>query len=162
MFCPNCGKTNSAEQKFCRSCGLRLDQIVESLTQQLQATDVHDDLLRRRRRLDRLIDVVAVGTVSLVVLSVLFGIIYGMMIVKGNIVAGSILLTFILGLITFGLLCLYREKLNKVSAAKPTPTISSDRVDTARLLQEQEFEPVPSVVERTTDLLGVERTKLGK
>ena len=30
MYCPNCGKTNSPEQRFCRSCGLGLEKIVQS------------------------------------------------------------------------------------------------------------------------------------
>lgn len=157
MFCPNCGKTNSAEQKFCRSCGLRLDQIVESLTQQLKASDVSDDLVRRVRTLDRMINLVAVSTLCLVAGSVLFGIVYGVMIVKGNIVAGSILLSFMLGLITFGLLAFYRERLSRAATTHQKSVINSDAVDTARLLHEQQFESPPSVVERTTDLLSVER-----
>lgn len=34
MYCPDCGKTNSAEQKFCRACGLQLEQVVQSLVAQ--------------------------------------------------------------------------------------------------------------------------------
>ena len=32
MFCPNCGKDNSATKKFCPSCGLKLQTIAQVLT----------------------------------------------------------------------------------------------------------------------------------
>lgn len=35
MHCPNCGTQVSAEQKFCRACGLELQAIARLVTQQL-------------------------------------------------------------------------------------------------------------------------------
>ena len=32
MFCPNCGKDNSNEQKFCASCGTNLEAVAQALT----------------------------------------------------------------------------------------------------------------------------------
>lgn len=32
MFCPNCGRDNSAELKFCASCGTNLDAVSQALT----------------------------------------------------------------------------------------------------------------------------------
>ncbi|MGH9901852.1 MAG: zinc-ribbon domain-containing protein, partial [Pyrinomonadaceae bacterium] len=31
MHCPNCGKRTSAEQKFCRSCGMSLEAVSVSV-----------------------------------------------------------------------------------------------------------------------------------
>jgi hypothetical protein len=39
MFCPNCGNDNSAEQRFCRLCGLRLDGISQVVRQELQESE---------------------------------------------------------------------------------------------------------------------------
>src|ERR1700730_2292131 len=35
MYCPNCGKENSYEQRFCRSCGLSLQTIPQALANEL-------------------------------------------------------------------------------------------------------------------------------
>ena len=37
MFCPNCGAKNSSEQKFCRSCGMNLEQTALDLADQFGA-----------------------------------------------------------------------------------------------------------------------------
>jgi hypothetical protein len=36
MYCPSCGNQNSEEQRFCRSCGLRLEAITQVVNQELQ------------------------------------------------------------------------------------------------------------------------------
>ena len=35
MYCPNCGKENSEQKRFCRACGLRLQAISQVLAQEL-------------------------------------------------------------------------------------------------------------------------------
>jgi hypothetical protein len=35
MYCPKCGKENAADQRFCRSCGLRLERISQSVVEEL-------------------------------------------------------------------------------------------------------------------------------
>lgn len=154
MYCPNCGKTNSTEQRFCRSCGLRLERVVQALVEQLTAPDAEKSLVERQHSLDRWIKVVAVSTISLFVGAVLWGIIYSIIIVKGELLAGSIFLAVIIGLMLFGLLVLYRESLAKPSKQKALPDVHAS--DTARRLEERN-EAVPSVVERTTELLEVEK-----
>jgi uncharacterized membrane protein YvbJ len=153
MFCPNCGKTNSTDQKFCRSCGLRLEQVVQLLVEQLTAPDADEKLVLKQRSLDRWINVVAGITVSILVGAVIWGIIYSIIIVKGAVITGSIFLAFILGIILFTLLILYRESLAKKSS-KEQPSLTKS--ETAKLLSEPPIEPVPSVVERTTELLTVD------
>jgi len=154
MYCPNCGKTNSAEQKFCRAGALQLEQVVQSLVAQLTAPDADKKLVERQNNLDRVIKVVAVGTISLFVGAVLWGIIYSIIIVKGEVLGGSIFLAIMIGLVLFGLLVLYRESLTEKSS-KPKPSLDTRRSETGKLLTEPHYEPVSSVVERATELLTV-------
>lgn len=42
MYCPNCGKDNSNDERFCRSCGLSLQVIAQVLVDELSATESGD------------------------------------------------------------------------------------------------------------------------
>ncbi len=158
MYCPNCGKENSAEQKFCRSCGLSLEQAVQSLAEQLPGLELDKNLRQRQARVDRLINIVAGSAISIVVGGVLWGIVYEIIIVKGEVIPGLFFLAIIIGIILFALLSLYSESLRKAAAkrrlSEPTPRVG----ETAELLPETHLEPVPSVTERTTELLTTEKT----
>ena len=157
MYCPNCGKPNSAEQKFCRSCGLSLEKVVESLAEQLPAIDLDRNLQERKRRVDRLFNITAGTAVSIVVVSVLWGVIYEIIIKKQAVLAGSIFLAFIVGLILVASLALYRDSLEKASTKRKLPQSSlPDAEETARLLPGSTGEVMSSVTEGTTELLTIE------
>ncbi len=162
MYCPNCGKTNSEEQKFCRSCGLSLEKVVQSLVEQLPATDVDKNLRERQRKVELWAKIFGTGVVSIFALVVLWGLIYQTIIVEGKWAVGLGFLAFILGVVAFGLLMLYRESLLKASKRPLPKPESSPPADTAKLLPEPSFEPIPSVTERTTDLLSADRKERGK
>jgi hypothetical protein len=53
MYCPNCSTKISPEQKFCRTSGLGLEKIVQSLGEQLP-TQPDETLLARKNKLERL------------------------------------------------------------------------------------------------------------
>jgi len=158
MYCPNCGKENSAEQKFCRSCGLSLEKAVELLAEQLPALKLDKSLRERQRRVDRWLTIVAASGISLFVISILWAIIYKIIILKGEVLEGSLFAAFIVGLVVFALLALYGESLRKAAGKRqlmqPPPTEVSD---TAKLLPDSQMEPIPSVTERTTELLTVDK-----
>ena len=162
MYCPNCGKTNSAEQKFCRSCGLSLEKAVQSLAEQLPGLELNKNLQDRQRRIDRWLIILAASGISLFVAAILWAVIYKIIILKGEVVEGSLFLVFVLGLIAFALLALYRDSLTKASGKHQLiKTELRTAVDTAQL-PESQFEPIPSVTERTTELLAVEKKGEGK
>lgn len=160
MFCPNCGQATTAEQKFCRSCGLNMEKAVQSVAEQLPAVELNKQLRERQRRVDQLLYALGGSAAVIFVVSLFWTIINKIIIGKGQVIAGIIFLAFILGFIIFALLMLYRESLvnaaRKRSLAQPSlpPT-----EETARLLPESHIEPLPSVTERTTELLVAEKKR---
>ena len=52
MFCPNCGTENNVGLNYCRSCGLKLDAIVEAVADQLPS-QVDGEYLRRKEKFGR-------------------------------------------------------------------------------------------------------------
>ncbi len=154
MFCPNCGAKTSSEQKFCRACGLGLEKIALSLNEQLPAR-LDENLLSQKERFERLgmalLSVFGLGLLSLLVYTVV-------RVTPGNWLGRLALLGFIImaacGLLSTILFAKAKEAeeaagKRRVQNVEPTPT--------KELLTEGHFEPVPSVTDRTTELLFVER-----
>jgi len=159
MYCPKCGKTNSTDQNFCRSCGLQLEKVMQSLGEQLSSGTHAKTTAEKRRKLDKLIQIIAGGTVSIFVVSVIWGIIYSIIIVKGEVFAGLIFLIVILGLVLFALLALYRDSLLKRSTKRENEQPMLQANDTGKILSEGRLDPLPSVTDRTTELLRTEKKK---
>lgn len=159
MFCPSCGANNSTEQKFCRSCGLKLEVISEALLEQIPSA-ASAGLLKRQRNLEKFGNI-AFGGFGIVLLIAVISIIYYIftkIILSGDSVFGGILL---IAFIIFAVLCLayvvFQEDL-KERKAKANPTLQNElpeKLETGKLLEDKPFEPVPSVIEDTTELLPV-------
>jgi hypothetical protein len=163
MYCPNCGKPNLTEQKFCRSCGLSLEKVVQTLVEQLPSTNLDKDLQDQQRKVERWLHLVAGGTISIVVGVVLWGIIYQVILVQGEVLAGSLFLAFIVGLLLFALLMIYRESLLKAHGKRQlsqAPLAPSQ--ETANLLPASSGQPISSITEHTTELLRVEQQDAAK
>jgi uncharacterized membrane protein YvbJ len=163
MFCPNCGSKNSTQQKFCRSCGLSLEKIAQSVVEQLPAK-FNQSLENRKEKLERL-GVIALSGFGVAGGGVLFYlIIFKMMLAEGKILAGFALLTIIL----CGLLAVFffnyanslSEKAikNRLQQPEELPEYETP----AKLLNDTYLEPTPSVTERTTELLYIERKEDNK
>ncbi len=157
MYCPNCGKENSAEQNFCRSCGLSLEKAAQSLSEQLPTAKLDKHLQGRRRRVERLLIILGGSAVLVFVISIVWAIIVEIIIGKGHVLGGVIFLGFILGAILAALLVIYRESLYKASSKPLLPRMAPRSEPTARQLPESYIEPIPSVTERTTELLVAEK-----
>ena len=161
MFCPNCGNKVVLEQKFCRSCGLALEKIAQSLVEQLPAR-LDETLEARKNRFERL-GVAALSVFGLGVLGFfLYMVGYKLMLSQGNLIAvlGLLGLVIVLGcgilsVILFAKAKDVDETVNKRRLEGPaTQTDTTDK-----LLNEGFLEPVPTVTERTTELLYAEKRK---
>jgi uncharacterized membrane protein YvbJ len=157
MFCPNCGKENSTEQKFCRACGIGLEKTVESLMEQKLSPAQNDSLLRKRILLETFGTVATGGLITVVVIGV-GAIVYTIltkMILTGSSVLFGILLT---AFIVFALLTLiyvffnesFKEKQNK---RKLSVSELNEPKNSNNLLEDKPFEPAASVTENSTELL---------
>ena len=167
MHCPSCGAKASAGQQFCRACGFDLEKVSKLLGEQLPAgapdqssSESVARLLRRQRRIERWLSVALVCTFIPLVLSIISAIIYKIIILKGNILEGIFLLSFVVGAVIALSLVFYRESLQETLAKRRvSPASLPETESAARLLPETDFEPVPSVAERTTELLLAEKER---
>ena len=158
MYCPNCGTVVSSEQSFCRGCGLGLEKIAQSLVEQ-RPNEFEENLQQRKERIERW-GVAALSVFGLGVACIpLYKIV--MMMLEGRVLAG---LGFLALLVVLGcglLAVILFAKANEVGEAKikgragAPDTLKTNT--TARLLAEDQLDSIPSVTERTTELLFAEQ-----
>lgn len=157
MYCPNCGKETSTDQKFCRACGLGLEKIALSLGEQLPAR-LDQSLSARKERLEKL----GVGALSVFGLGILGLILYSvgqkLLASQGSLVAILAMLGLLImlgsGLLSVILFARAKELGEQASKRQQQPDELTG--STKELPPEGRFEPVPTVTERTTELLFVE------
>jgi hypothetical protein len=160
MYCPNCGNESSTDQRFCRSCGLGLDKVTQTLVEQLP-TKLDENLEEQKNRLEQW-GVAALSVFGLGVLGLLlYGIVYKLMITQGRVMTGLAFLGLMI-MVGCGLLSVILfAKAKEVEEAKNKRRITqteglAQSGTTTELLPAGRLEPVPSVTEHTTELLFVE------
>ena len=173
MFCPNCGTKTEAGQKYCRACGLGVEKLAGLISEQLPAGALEGStpeevarLLRRKRGVERLLVGIGLTASTLFVASLAATIIIKIIIGKGHLLQGGLLLAFLLAAAAALALVFYRESLTESLAARGVSEEKAKQLEggapTAKLLPESRFEPVPSVTDRTTELLAAERKRTTK
>lgn len=157
MFCPNCGANNSTEQKFCRSCGLNLEQTALSLLEQVPSAE-SAAILKKERALEKFGSVAFTGlgiAMLLGVMGLLYVILTKMVLAGSSPLAGALLMVVIV-FATLTLAYVFMNESLKERKSKLSPELLKELEDkrtTGNLLEEGNIEPVPSVTERTTELL---------
>lgn len=159
MYCPNCGNKNSEGQNFCRSCGLGLEKIAQSVSEQLPTVAVKS-LQERSEKLERL----GVASLSVFGLSILgfllYNVFYKLMFTQGRIVAGLAVLgvTILIGCGLGSVILFAKANELKEAAGKRQIDPASESVATGKLLESHQ-QPAFSVADRTTNLLPVDAKK---
>lgn len=156
MYCPNCGNKNVESQNFCRSCGLGLEKIAQSLTEQLPSVAVKS-LQERKERLERL----GVASLSIFGLGIigffLYNIFTKLLPTQGLLVASLAVLAAIVfigsGLASVILFAKATEL--KEAAHKRQLEASSESGEATGKLLDSHKQPVFSIADRTTNLLPV-------
>src|SRR5918993_1397511 len=151
MFCPNCGNKNSVGQRFCRSCGLGLEKVSQSLTEQLPNASALS-LQQQKEKFQRLgmaaLCVFGFGAASFV----LYGVFYKLMVTQGKVLAGLGVLAFLI-VIACGLasviLFAKANEVKEVPAPRIDPAELSSERSTQELLSEAKSAPFYSVTDRT-------------
>jgi hypothetical protein len=166
MFCPNCGNKSSLDQKFCRSCGLGLEKVTQTVVEQ-SPMDLGESLEERKHRLEKW-GVLALTPFGLGLLGlILYGIVYNMMIIQGKVLTGLGLLGLMViigcGLFSVVLFAKAHEVEQAKTKRRITPAEDLTQVETTReLLPEGRLGQITSVTEHTTELLFAERKGAGK
>lgn len=157
MFCPNCGASNSKKQKYCRFCGLNLEDTSKSLMNQLifgEDSKLLKTLSSTRRTVDSastvLVEVTIVGLVAYYFFAADFG---------KDLVKLSLGFFFLLKIIREIIGYFQRRERSRWQTNKfgrNTEQLESGGV--ARLPEQRPFEPAPNVVENATELLPIENS----
>ncbi|HEX8503442.1 MAG TPA: hypothetical protein VF659_22855 [Pyrinomonadaceae bacterium] len=154
MLCPNCGTRTTNEHKFCRNCGMNLEPVARALAAHLSlggaaaaAAAREAERLAVRRMASGLIAGVVVVLFGVLLMALLPG--------KGFKVLG-VAAAFI-GLVA-ALVSVLSPMLSAGRAGRqaPPPALDGAAAPTGRRLHGRAFEPVSSVTDHTTELLGVE------
>ena len=159
MYCPNCGTVTSSDQSYCRSCGLGLEKIAQSLVEQ-RPNEFEESLQQRKERIERW-GVAALSVFGLGLLSVPVYHIAKMMI-EGRMLAGLGYLALLLVLCCGLLAVILFAKATEVGQAKSKGRAASPETlptenTTAKLSAPDQVDSLPSVTERTTELLFAEK-----
>jgi len=159
MHCPSCGTKASSAQKFCRACGFGLEKVEQLIADQSrtdQTTEATGGLSDNRLRKLEKWAARAVFTLGAILGGLmLWGVIVKVMIEKGKIFEGGIILMILAGAGLASFLG-YLDSERKKSAT--TPSNQRQRLpqaeETARMLPESNLEMTASVTEHTTVRLG--------
>jgi hypothetical protein len=162
MFCPSCGAVNEAGQSFCRACGLNLDPVTQVVADQFP-TKEYAAYLRQKELLKKagLFSFSIAGLIAFFTL-LFYAAYYKMIIFGPDLMFWSATAAFLAFLLLSAVFYTYTKLFMKFEKGDPrfaAPGRPVDTEPTTRLIEDRPFEPVPSAVEDTTELLVTPKKK---
>jgi hypothetical protein len=159
MHCPRCGANATVGQQFCRSCGLNLEKVVELLGDELSvepssSNEERARLRERQRKFEQWGGIAGLVTFLLILLTLIV-VVFSQMILKQSalVIPGLLLILLAIGAAAMGLFQTYSKSLMAKLANPPRPRpLDVPGSNETRKLEEHR-EPVPTVTDRTTELL---------
>lgn len=163
MHCPRCGTNATIGQQFCRSCGLNLEKVAEFLGDELtvepsSAIDERARLRERQRKFEQWGGIAGLITFGLILLTLIV-VVFLLMVLKGGaiVIPGLLLILLAIGAGVMGLFQAYSKSLKAKLEEKPLSR-AAGRPEPDRLREIDVYrEPVPTVTDRTTELLAPAR-----
>ncbi|MDQ3252707.1 MAG: zinc ribbon domain-containing protein [Acidobacteriota bacterium] len=147
MYCPNCGKENSNEQRFCRSCGLSLQMISQMLVNELSATESDDSSIEIIKREERRWQNPLMYGFLMLTLGIII-VIFGKTILGEQLIAdiGTVMAFLGIGLLGFKGVSLMLSQ----SSSSPQSKALSEGEPMTRLPPASRTGELPSITEHTT------------
>lgn len=155
MFCPNCGANNNRKQNYCRFCGLNLQETAKSLVNQIVFGE-DSRSLKKLSSVKRVVDFTSTAVIGMLVVGIaaylfLFDPKFGKDLIKI-----SLGVFFLLKTIQEIISYFQRRVRSENKRFEPNGGERFKSVETAKLLEEKPFDPVPSVIENSTELFPAE------
>ena len=153
MVCPKCGLQVVPEQKFCRSCGASLQAITQRLPESLTLADgerrsvvniTSEQISRTNKLMLWGMIILFVGAATGVI---------GKMLMHDQMVALVGVLVSLAGMFVAAYSSLVPPRTKNYSSLSSTPGLQTPSQPPKSLPEERPIEYVPSITERTTDLL---------
>ena len=162
MYCPNCSTETSSDKKFCRNCGFNLDEVRPLLARHDPAgrLDQSKGEGEQQPGTQRLGMGLIIGALAILLTSIYWAVISKLIIGKGELVTGVVFLTILTSFVAGGFLVAFSDRARKAKTGlRPSGSVlSAGAESTSKLLDESPAKMMPSVTERTTEL--IERSEL--
>jgi hypothetical protein len=161
MHCPNCGNQSSLNQKFCRKCGFNLEPVSKLIVNSPDADQLKLEKAEREKvALRRMVSWMMWGMLILLIGGGLIAISKQLQLDPLVKLIGTFLTLGGISVTMYGLLDTMRggkgrPKSGAIDIGSHTVNLEeSSKADTTRELEARLPVPLPSVTERTTQLIG--------
>ena len=156
MFCPNCGANNSKKQNYCRFCGLNLQDTAKSLMNQIVFGE-DSKSLKRLSSVKWVVDFTSTALIGMLIVGIAAYLFFFDPKFGKDLIKISLGIFFLLKTIQEIIGYFQRRARSENKRFEPEKAAEQfESKETAKLLEEKPFEPVPSVVENSTELFPVE------